>query len=149
MSGARQVDERRYGLFALATVVMVAGLTVMFIWRKDFLLNSVGLVLSVVGVYLVRVSKVRGLRDVVARRRKCGEFVVPNHPISTKGNRPRPIILAVGIILLVVAGISYYLLREDAARGGHQAWPAYAFAVAVMVCGSFWTYLITKWLWLN
>ncbi len=147
MSGSNQVYKKRYGVFALAVVVILAGIAAMFIWRNDFVLNFVGLLLMVVGVYLVKVSDVRGLRDVVTRGKKHGDSIITNSPYPAATNRPSPTMWVVGVILLVATGISYYLLHEDALNGGHEAWPVYLFGAVGVACVVFWSYLLTKLTW--
>lgn len=50
-----------------------------------------------------------------------------------------------GVVLLAPVGISYFLLLEDAAHGGHQGWPVYLFAGTGLACVLFWSCLLTKW----
>ena len=40
--------------------------------------------------------------------------------------------------------ISYWLVRIDAANGGHQGWPAYAFAGSALFAAVIWGYVFTR-----
>lgn len=40
--------------------------------------------------------------------------------------------------------ISSLFLRNDALNGGHQAWPAYAFAISILFAAIIWSYLFAK-----
>jgi hypothetical protein len=139
MSNSLRVNEKRYGLFAVGFVIILAGIVAMFFWSRYF-----GPVVLLAGVYLVKVSKVQGLGDLLTRGGEHGGTEMISRPSAAAGNRPSAMMWVTGVFLLLVVGISYFILHEDAVHGGHQAWPADLFAFTGLVCGLYWSYLITK-----
>jgi hypothetical protein len=53
----------------------------------------------------------------------------------------------IGVALLVLAGVSYWLLYIDALHGGHAGWPVYMFAGVSLAAAGVWSYIVTKLVW--
>lgn len=103
-------------------------------------IRSLGMALIVISAYLF---KAFGKYTPPAPR--AGPS--PDHPTSASPKSPNGSgILAwrLGLIALASLIISYLLLRRDAINGGHQAWPADAFAASALFCAATWSYLLAK-----
>ena len=130
--------KKRYGLFVLAVTLLLSGVVVNVIYFKDFPIRSLGLLMCVVGVLLIRVSNVRGLKGTR----------IANGPNLNPGARKRPGRLAwvLSAASVIAIGISYIYLRKDALAGGHEVWPAYAFAGSALIAAAVWGYVVSKFL---
>lgn len=62
----------------------------------------------------------------------------------TATNEPGRVMWFVGGALLVLAGVSYWLMHLDAIHGGHAGWPAYMFGGVILVGAGVWSYIVTK-----
>lgn len=132
----QEAPKKRYGLFALAIILLLSGVVINVIYFKDFAIRSLGLLMCVVGILLIRVSNIRGLKGM---RITNGQNMNP-------GVRKRPgrLAWALSVVSAIAIGISYIYLREDALAGGHQVWPVYAFAVSVLIAAVVWGYVVSK-----
>jgi hypothetical protein len=50
----------------------------------------------------------------------------------------------VGAALLVLAGVSFWLLYLDALHDYHTVWPVYMFAGVMLADAGVWSYILTK-----
>jgi len=128
------VPQRRYGLFILAIFLLLLAGVAFYVGSDSFTIRSLAAVALIASVLLVRASHVH-TTDSGAR----ADF--------TAGERPGPMIWFVGIALVGLAGVSYWLMHIDALHGGHTGWPAYMFAGVAVACAGVWGYIVTKLLW--
>lgn len=112
--------------------------------------GAIGAVIVFTGVYLMKVSNVHGLIDVLTRGGKDDDSASIRRPrlLSTrpapKTKRPGPVIWAMGVATLAAVGISYFYLQEAALHNGHQVMPVYVFAAAALICAVVWGVLLAK-----
>jgi hypothetical protein len=57
---------------------------------------------------------------------------------------PGRVLLMVGIVFLVLAGVSWWFLYRDALHGYHEVWPVYLFAGVAIVCTGVWGAILAK-----
>lgn len=130
--------KKRYGLFALAVTLLLSGVVVNIIYFNDFPRRSLGLLMCVVGALLIRISNVRSLKGARITNR-------PNlNPRVHKRLGRLAWVLSVASAMAI--GIFYIYLRKDALAGGHEVWPAYAFAVSALIAAVVWGYVVSKFL---
>lgn len=123
--------NRRYTLFFFGIILLLSGVVVNLIYLNSFLLRTIGLLLLVIGVLLIRASNVRGLMGIRATNTSC--IALRTH------KRPGPLAWTVSVVSVAGLVIFYIcMLRADHA-GGHAVWPVYAFGacgiVATIACG--------------
>jgi hypothetical protein len=126
----------RYGLFALAIVLLLSGGVIFVIGNNDFVIRSIGIVMFVGGANLVRVSRVGRLKGLPST---TTESLDPE-----ASRRPGRLAWAVGVASAVATGISFIFLYKDALDGYHQIWPVYMFAASSLICALAWSYLVAK-----
>ena len=134
MTVPENVPQKRYGLFILAIFLLLSAGAAFYLASDSLAIRSLAAVAGIASVYLVRISHVH-TEDSGARV----DF--------TASERPGRLMLFVGIALLVLAGVSYWLMHIDALHGGHTGWPAYMFAGVAVACAVVWGYIITKLVW--
>lgn len=130
------VQKRRYGLFALAIAVFLAGGAAIFAGFNNPLALAFAGLMIVASVRLVKASNVHGearLTDV-----SLGNA----DPDGAK--RPGPLAWTVGIGSAAAVGISFFYLYKDAVNGYHGIVPVYAFAASALVAAVVWSYLAAK-----
>jgi hypothetical protein len=143
MSSRGQVPRKRYGLFALAIVMLLAGAAALILeWNsyvqggKSLLIWALGLLMIVASTRLVRASNARTNTNSVTPE--------DQHSGPSAGKRVRPRLWLASVASLIVVAISYYCLREDALGGYHQVWPVYAFASTSVISGLILGYLVVR-----
>jgi len=134
VSVPENVPQKRYGLFILAIFLLLSAGAAFYVASDSLPIRSLAALALIASVYLVRVSHVH-TRDSGARV----DF--------TASERPRATVWFLGIALLGLAGVSYWLMHIDALHGGHTGWPAYMFAGVAVACAVVWGYIITKLVW--
>ena len=133
---AQPVHQKRYGLFSLAILLLLLGGAALFLGSHNFPIRAVGVVGCIVSVYLVRISNVHGGSTAT---------IAANQGADTKAKeRPGRLIWMVGIALLLLTGVSFLYLYQDALHGYHEALPVYVFAGVGLVCALVWSYLFSK-----
>lgn len=128
--------KKNYGLFALAIVLLISGLVINVIYFKDFPLRSFGLLIFVGGLFLVKLSNVRSV--------KAGGFTVSQTVNPAESKPPGLIAWALSVACAGAIVLSYICMRNDALAGGHEAWPAYAFAGSAVIAAMVWGYVVAK-----
>jgi peptidoglycan/LPS O-acetylase OafA/YrhL len=126
---------KRYGLFAVAIVLLVCGGFALLMGSTHFLFRPLGALACLVSVWLVKLSRVHAESDAAASAR--------NVSLGTT-DRPRPAMWALGVVSLIAAAISYLYLYKDALDGYHEILPVYCFAAAMLVVAVIWGYLAAK-----
>lgn len=136
MKTTQEAPKRSYSLFWLALVMLLSGVTVNLIYFTDFMLRSLGLLLLLVGVILIRASNVRGLMGV--------RVTSDAYASSRVSKRPRPFAWIVSGISVGGSIVFYICMLQSQRAGGYEVWPVYAFGlcafVATLACG----YLFAK-----
>ena len=123
-------------MFWLGIVLLLSGVVVNFIYQNDFLLRSVGLLLLVVGVLVMRASNVRGLMGLRDNN--------DSYATSRGSNRPGPLAWAASLASVAGLVISYILMFQDDRAGGHEVWTVYAVGICGFVAALTCSYLVTK-----
>lgn len=129
-------SEKRYGLFGLAILLFILGATAVFLGSSSFAPRSLGAVAIIASVYLVRISRAHARRGPTNRTDQGAK-------VSTS-RRPRRTTWLAGVALLLLAVASFFTMYSDALHGGHNAWPAYLFAGAIIACAIVWGWLISR-----
>jgi hypothetical protein len=121
---------KRYVLRSLAVLLVLLGIALFVLESHDFVIRSFGLLALRASLQLVRMSRAQ----------------TPSYgpPDLAGSNRPGRIMWFVGIGLLPLAGISYWLIYIDALDGGHAAWPVYVFAGVGLACAGVWGCIVGK-----
>lgn len=133
---SHEAPEKRYGLFGLAIVMLLAAGAALFFGGNYSLVQALGGLMLVASAYLIKISNLRSGADSIAT----------GGPDASRGstNRLGAAVWTVGVLLLMALGISYYSPYKDALDGYHHVVPVYAFAGIGLVCGLFWAYLLAK-----
>lgn len=134
MSVLQHVRERRYGLFIVAIVLLLAGGVALFAGMKNFGIRSLGIVACIASVYLIRLSR-GGSRPPQATTK--GE------PKYAKASNGRRLMWIIGGVLVPVAVASFFYLYQDALHGYHDVVPVYVFAAVGLLCTVVWSYLVS------
>ena len=120
---------KRYFL-VVAIVLLLAGGAGLYFGSQDFEVRSLALVAIVAVTYIVRLSRVPHGDPFLATNQGTDSQ-------ESKGSVRR--LWIVGIAFVLVAGLSYMYLYNDALHGYHEALPVYVFAsvgvAGVFVCG--------------
>jgi hypothetical protein len=134
--------KKKYGLFALAILLLLLGALTCFLGSKSFVIRSLGLMACMASVYLVRASNVHKTRSLSVET----AGVVEGERIK---RRPGRLLwtLAGALALLWVASLLYLYL--DTLHGDHDVQPIYLFAAVSLAGTIVWPYLITKILWVK
>lgn len=129
--------HKRIGRLVGALFALLCGGAAVVLWLHDVVLRSLGLVLCVGGVYLIKASNVGGVKDVLAAR--TGRTRADEPP-----NRPDPFTWVLGGIALGATVFTFYALYRSARGGHYDVHAAYAFTAAVVVCALTWVYIVSK-----
>ena len=120
----------RYGLLAMAVLAVVGGGMIALI-VSSFTIQTIGLILLLIGVSLGR----------VARSDDPMKQVVPRAMAS---DRPGPILWTVAVALTLATIVAFHYLYQDALHGYHQVFPVYAFAAVALTSGLVWAALVAR-----
>ena len=144
MSYKQASSERNNSLFALAILLLVAGGAAFYVAPHYSVIRSFGALACVIGAILIPKSK--GTAPSVSAdttfQRSAGTTY--QRPGPKENIRPRPLMWTLGAVSLLLMGVAYFFLRNDAARGYHQLWPVYFFGGAVLVCAIFVSSLVAR-----
>ena len=127
--------SKRRALFVLAITLILAGAALNFVYFKNFPIRSIGLLIFVAGVFLLRATKVRDLKQSPTANAPLFESDAPK--------RPGPLAWVLSVACVFAVGISYYLLRQNTAAGDN-VWVVYAFAGSMVFALVVWGYLVSK-----
>jgi len=136
MASESALPQKRYWLFVLAVLLLLAGGAALFMGPKNFGIWSLGLGACIVSVYLIRVSNVHS-RSVSAATGSEGT------DSKAKKGQGR-LIWIIGAALLPLAGASFFCLYQDALHGYHETTPVYVFAGVAALCALVWSYLASR-----
>ena len=136
MTVSQEVPRKRYGLFILAILLLLSGGAALYVGSHNFAIRSLGLVAIVASAYLVRISRVHS---------RSGSSVASGEGVDSKATtRPGRLLWTVSIALLLLAGVSYLNLYNDALHGYYEVWPVYVFAVVGVAYVLVWSYLVSR-----
>ena len=107
--------------------------------RNRSLVILASLLLALGGVALYRGSNVLGGIACVA-----GVYLIGKSKGQKPTNPPGPLMWTLGAASLVLMGVSYFFLYNDATHGYQQIWPVYLFACIGVVCGLFLSVLVAR-----
>ncbi len=120
----------------LAILLLLSGGATLYVGSHNFAIRSFGLVAIMASVYLVRASHVH--------TRSASSVASGQGADSKAAGRPGRLAWLIGVALLLLAGVSYWLMYVDALHGGHTVWPAYMFAGVGLACSVVWGYIAAK-----
>ena len=137
MIAHKQVPSKRNNtIFTLAVLLLVLGGAAFYVGSNDRVIRSLGAIACVVSVYLIRKSR--------GQSQYASADTTGQQADSETAGRPGRLMWALGVLSLILIGVSCFLLRSDAAHGYHQIWPVYLFFGTIVVCGLFLSYLVAK-----
>jgi hypothetical protein len=136
MTMPQQAAKKRYGLFALALILLALAGVAIILGMHSTGLRFLGLGALLVSLWLV------GISNVHARQRPLMRDGEVTNVKAAK--RPGPVGWALGAASLVAAGASYLYMYSDALAGYHEALPVYAFAGVGVACAVIWGYLLVR-----
>lgn len=123
-------SSKKYALRSLAVLLALLGAVVFVLGSHNFVISSFGLLALLGSGQLVRMSRAQNL----SFKRL--------DPTASRG--PGRVMWFVAAALLILAGVSFWLLYVDALHGGHAVWPVYVFAGAMLIGAGVWSYIIVK-----
>lgn len=126
---------KRYGLFCLAIILLLSGAAAFLLRPQNLTISSLGIIAVLASVYFVRVSRIHV--------RKTHRENVEGADLAS-ANRPSRLMWILGVGLLMLVGVAYWLMYLDALHGGHARWPADMFFGVGIACAGVWGYLISK-----
>ncbi len=103
---------------------------------NDFMIRSSGVLMCIIGAYLVKISNIRSLKGLRSTHNKSLNLMTPS--------RPGRLVWAMGAASVVATGVSFIYLYQDALDGYHQIWPVYMFAASALICALVCAYLVSK-----
>lgn len=131
--------NKRHGLFVLGLIVLLAGGLLAAVGFNEWMYWSIGFVMCVVGVGLMRVSKVQDLTEPHSVGSATASAMVRQ--------RPGRVVWALGAASALAVAISLAALYIDALDGYRWAWPVYAFVGCALIGTLVWSYLFAKMGW--
>lgn len=136
MTVSQETPRKRYGLLILAILLLLSGGGALYAGSHNFAIRSLGLVAIVASAYLVRISRVHN---------RSGSSAASGQGIDSKAaRRPGRLLWTVSVALLLLAGVSYLYLYNDALHGYHEVLPVYMFAGVGLACVLVWSYLVSR-----
>jgi len=131
-----------YGLFGLATIMIVCAGATFYMWPNNFPIRLIGLLFILVSVYLFK-------KSIIYRRPRFSTSDTEDTHVKAAKRHPSFLMWVVGVVLIVAWGLSFLYLDKDAIDGYHDVLPVYLFTGIGLTCGLFWAYLIAKLIWLR
>jgi hypothetical protein len=119
--------RKRYLLLALAFALLVVGGGAM-LYSRDVAVGALG--------FLALLSSGRVAQMSRPKSASRPDLDDASKPRASRGT------WVFGFALIAAAGVAFRVMQVDAAHGGHEAWPAYAFAGVMVLLGLVWGYLL-------
>lgn len=116
---------------------------VVFVWyRSHPIIKMLGIVAVVVSAIFMR--KMKNVKRVVEFHdaTQISQVVIPEAGNTSDG--PGVVAWVMSVIAVLAIAASYWLMRQDALNGGHQAWPADAFAGSAFFAAAVFGYIGAK-----
>jgi hypothetical protein len=136
----QEVRHMRYGIYGLGIVVAVSGFAIAVFRFNDLLIRSFGILMTLGGAYLIRVSRTQGQMEL------RGAQNIGSGPMA--GDRPGRLAWISGVVSLAAFGGSFWLMNNDALHGHHNVWTVYAFiacgTISMLVSGYISVLLVRK-----
>jgi hypothetical protein len=129
---SQKAARKRYGLLALALLLLLLGGVGIYFGSHNFPIRALGLAAIMASTYFVRISRVRD-RSVFA------EASGRTKELTTEGTGRW--LWFVSLALVPMLGAALFLMHIDFANGGHEAWPVYVFGGVALACVIIWNYL--------
>jgi len=129
---SQNVARKRYGLLALALLLLLLGGVGLYFGSHNFPIRALGLAAIMASTYFVRISRVR---DRAVFPEASGRTM----ELTAEG--PGRWLWFVSLALVPVLGAAFFLMRIDFANGGHEAWPVYLCGGSALACAIVWSYL--------
>jgi hypothetical protein len=128
------VVRKRYGLFVLAILLLLAGAVGFYLGSHNPWIRILGLLAVTASVRLVQMSRVHDGSGL-------GEASGLEDLDTAKG--PGRLLWIVSLASVPVLGTSCFLLYLDALHGYHETWPVWVFTGVALACIGIWTRLVT------
>ena len=129
----------RYGIYGLGICVGLLGVAIAVFWLNDVSLRSFGILMSLGGAYLIKVSKTHGQMELRSVLNKV------SRPVGD--DRPGRLAWILGAVSLAASGFSFWLMNNDALHGYHSAWPIYAFTISGTIFTLVSSYILGMLVW--
>jgi len=123
--------SKRRLLYASAIALLLIATAAVLLGQDNFVIRSAGLIALFGSMKLLRAAK------------SIGQF--PSVPATSALPPPSRTMWLVGATLVAIQVVTAYLLYADAAAGGKEVWPVYAFAANGIVCAAFLPALFARW----
>jgi hypothetical protein len=137
MSAPQQdVRRKRYGLYALAILLLLIAGAALFVGMNNFGVRCLGLVAIIASGYLIRISNVRARPSLPMTSGDAKD--------SKAGKKGTRLMWIIGAALVPVAGASLFYLYQAGLNGSRDTLPAYIFAGVAVICTVVWSYLVSR-----
>lgn len=136
MSTGQNAPGRRYGLLALALILILSGGIVIYIGSHNFAIRAVGIAIVMASTYLVQISNSQNRSKLSAASGEMSK--------RDTGSVVGRVLWIFSLSLLPILAGAWYMLHLDAVNGGQEAWPADLFAGVGLVCAVVWGLLVAK-----
>jgi len=137
MVGYETSGKTNKGLMALAVFLFLLFVLSFFFVAHTSAIRSVGGFLGVISMLLLRKAKGRGRSAVEDAPGKT-------FTLSSIQDRPSRLAWGVGVAILVLTGVSFVILHNDAVHGGDALWPLGLFAALMVVGFAYWYVLLGR-----
>lgn len=124
-------SRKRLGLWALATLLLALGAAGIYAGSHNYPIRALGVIAVITSAYVIRKSTIRDQAGQPQGRQ----------PMSLAARHSTRMLWIVSLALVPLLAIALLLLQMDAAKGGHEAWPADVFAGVGFVCAVVWGWL--------
>lgn len=126
----------RNRLMALGVVLICVVVTWLYVGHYSFPARAFGMMILICSIYFSRRFRVRNARIAV------NDGI--DWPAPTSIKRISVPMWIGGCLLVVVTGITFWLLYQDALHGYAKVGPVYAFGLVICIGAVYWGYLVSK-----
>jgi hypothetical protein len=136
--------EKRHSLIVLQVLLLVLGGVAFYVAPHYSVIRSLGAIACLVSVILIQKSKGKApsvSSDTTFQRSAGTTYQRPDPKVNIPLG---PLMWTLGAASLLLMGVAWFFLRNDAAHGYHQLWPVYFFGGAVLVCVIFLSSLVAR-----
>ena len=141
--------QKRYGQAAFAIILMLSGIIANVVDSNNYMVSSLGLLSFIFGARLLSVTNVRNRKPARAsvsdvRNPKTVRATSYQDLNPEAYKRPGYLAWIFGVASILATVISYMCIYQDARTGGHEGWPADAFAWSAIIAAAVWGYIFSK-----
>jgi hypothetical protein len=121
------------GKFIAAIFLLTLGGVGLYLGSHNHMFRSLGVLSVVAATYIIRPTTVRS-----------NSPIAPNGDVTLKAKGPGPLLWGISLALVPLLGVALLLVQNDAAAGGHEAWPVDVLFGVILVCCIVWALLTTQ-----